>query len=43
MPPKFWGGHSLKRYAPKKVKVKKVNLYSAFVVPHTQGAQMRIT
>ena len=28
----------------KKVKVKEVNLYSTFiVVPHTQGAQVRIT
>ena len=26
-----------------KVKVKEVDLYSAFIVPHTQGAQVRIT
>ena len=31
-------------YYPKKVKVKEVDLYSAFIeVPHTQGAQVQIT
>jgi len=38
--------HMYKLYKPssKKVKVKEVDLYNAFiVVPHTQGAQVRIT